>query len=229
MKLIQHLSSFAGRTLAAFVVVCVTVASPATAATFQGEFWSVNSPQANINDAVQVINGSAPTATFLSTAIDYPNGNVDTTLSFVSLNAFLGADAGSIVGDGTAPITTSVFRFTGFLDLMPGQQTFALGSDDGYRLTIGGNVVSQQNSPRSFRFTTLNNDLGAGVEPFELIFYENFGRTGVEFFIDNALAVPSAVPLPGAFMLALSSVSVLALMGWRRRTRTVKIPLANPA
>ena len=229
MKTRHRIFARAQRLLASVVLVCATLPTVAGAATFQGEFWSVNTAQSNINDALQVINNSAPTATFVSTAIDYPNGNINTTLSFISLNAFLGVDAGSIVGDGTAPITTSVFRFTGYLDLMPGQQSFALGSDDGYRLTIGGNVISQQNTPRSFRFTTLNNDLGANIEPFELIFYENFGLTGVEFFIDNALAVPSPVPVPGALLLALSSLSVLGLLGWRRRPEYVKIPLVNPA
>lgn len=228
MKMIPHLAR-AWRSLATAFLICAGMPSIGVAATFQGEFWSVNTPQANINDALQVINGSAPTATFISTAIDYPNGNQNVTFSNLSLNAFLGSDAGSIVGDGTALITTSVFRFSGYLDLLPGVQNFALGSDDGYRLTIDGNIVSEQNAPRSFRFTTLNVDAGVNILPFELIFYENFGRTGVEFFIDNSLAVPSPVSLPGALPLGLTGVFVFGLMGWRRRTSSAKIPLANPA
>ncbi len=202
--------------------------SPVHAATFQGEFWATPGPSANINQAIAAISGATPTATFISTAIDYPNGNRNTQRSNQTLTQFLGADAASIVGDGTEQITTSVFRFTGFLDLVPGQQNFSLASDDGYRLTIDGNIISERSAPRSFRSTALDANAGSGTVPFELIFYENFGNTGVEFFIDSALAAPAAVPVPATLSLGLTGIAAFAMLGWRRR-QSRNLPLALPA
>lgn len=226
MKMIPHLIR-ATRAFAAALLVCGP--SMSHAATFQGEFWDLSAPNFSINQALNAISGVAPTATFLSTAIDYPNGNQNVQRSNLTLAQFLGGDAASIVGNGTAAITTSVFRFTGLVNLVPGTQNFALGSDDGFRLTLNNTVVTEQNTPRGFRFTTIDSDVGSGIVPFELIFYENFGNTGVEFFIDNVLAVPAPVPLPATLPLGLAALSVFGFMGWRRRGHQSKIPLANPA
>jgi len=191
------------------------LASPLQAATFQGEFYATPQPYGSIDAAIAAITGQTPTATFTSTTIDYPNGSTNVQFSNQTLAQFLGADAASIVGNPNEQITTSVFRFTGFVDLIPGQQSFALGSDDGYRLTLNNTVVSEQSRPRAFRFTTIGADVGSGTVPFELVFYENFGRTGVEFFIDNQLVEPSAIPLPATASLSL--LGFAALFGLRRR------------
>ena len=198
------------------LVAAFLSATPSQASTFLGEFWDVSAPNRSIDQALNAITGVAPTATFQSTAIDYPNGATTRTSSSVTLSQFLGTDAASIVGNGNAQIITSVFRFTGFIDLIPGQQNFNLGSDDGFRLTIDNNVVSQQNGPRAFRFTELDTDAGEGRVPFELIFYENFGRTGVEFYIDSVLASPAAIPLPNTASLGLLSLAALGGIGMRR-------------
>ncbi|MEL6640835.1 MAG: hypothetical protein AAFP98_05915 [Pseudomonadota bacterium] len=199
------------------LVVASLSAGPSQAATFLGEFWDVSSANFSINQALNAIDGVAPTATFTSQAIDYPNGATNRQSSSLSLASFLGTDAASIVGDGTRAVTTSVFRFTGYVDLLPGQQSFALGSDDGFRLTLDNTVVAQQNRPRGFRFTNLAADAGDGRVPFELIFYENFGRTGLEFFIDNSIIVPASIPVPATAGLGLMGVATLAGLGMRRR------------
>lgn len=201
------------------------VASPVNAATFQGEFFASATPFQNINQAVAAIAGQSPTATFVSTAIDYPNGNPNVQASNLTLATFLGSDAASIVGNPNEQITTSVFRFTGLVDLQPGQQSFAIGSDDGFRLSFNNTVVAQQSGPRSFRFTNQLTDVGSGRVPFELIFYENFGRTGVEFFINNTLAEPAAVPVPATAGLMLMSLMSLAIVGfWRRKPKMALAP-----
>lgn len=202
-------------------------AAPSQAATFLGEFWDVSSPNGSINQALNAIDGVAPTATFISQSIDYPNGPTTRQNSDLSLAQFLGTDAASIVGDGTREVTTSVFRFTGFVDLMPGQQSFALGSDDGFRLTLNNTVVAEQNRPRAFRFTNLNIDAGQGRVPFELVFYENFGRTGLEFYIDNTILEPAAVPLPATAGLGL--IGIVALAGLRMHRRKLDMALAPTA
>ena len=215
------------RMFAVCLAVLLGLPGVSAAATFNGQFWDLNSPNGSIDEALLAIDGVTPTATFISTAIDYPNGGQNIVNSQTTLAQFLGADALSIVGDATARITTSVFRFSGFLDLIPGQQNFALGSDDGYRLTINNNVISEQNRPRSFRTTALNSDAASGRVPFELIFYENFGRTGVEFFIDNVLAEPAPIPLPGGLSLSLTGLAAFGLLRRRRRAQPTKLALAK--
>jgi len=212
------------RAVAIGCVAVMATAGPAAATTFYGEFWDVANPNYSINQALNAIDGVAPTATFNSSLIDYPNGNPTNQSSNRSLANFLGTDAASIVGDATATITTSVFRFTGMVELLPGQQTIALGSDDGYRLRLNNVVVSQQNRPRAFRTTTVDDDVGTGIVPFELIFYENYGRTGVEFRIDNTLATPAPVPLPASAGLGL--LGLIALGALRKRRRSRLLPLA---
>lgn len=212
------------RFLRALSVVVALAPATGSAATFTGEFFKLTSPSRNINQAITAIASASPTATFQSNAIDYPNGGSNTNSSNTTLAAFLGADAASIVGNGLATIQTSVFRFTGFIDLLAGNQSFAVGSDDGFRLTIDGTQIAQQSRPRSFRTTSRNRNPGSGVVAVELIYYENYGNTGVEFFIDGTLATPAPVPVPAGLGLLGTAMAILGLLKWRNR-RT--FPLAQ--
>lgn len=207
---------FGGLRTCAFAVA-LSAAAPLHAATFTGEFWNASSAFNNIGQAINFTQNNAVTATFQSTGIDYPNGGTNTTSSGTTLAAFLGPDAASIIGNGSATVETSVFRFSGFVDLLPGVQNFAVGSDDGYRLNINGSTVSQRNRPRGFATTSRNRNPGEGRATFELFFYENFGNTGVEFFIDGQIAQASPIPLPAGFPLILSALAGLGLFKWRRR------------
>ena len=207
--------------------LCVVVAlAPASsrAATFTGEFFKLDSPSNNINQAINAIASASPTATFQTSAIDFPNGNTNTNSSNTTLATFLGADAASIIGNGLATIQTSVFRFTGFLDLLPGNQSFAVGSDDGFRLTIDDTEVSQRARPRGFSTTTRNRNPGTGRVAFELIYFENYGNTGVEFFIDGTLANPAPIPVPAGLPLIVTAVAALGFLKSRRRR---SFPLAQ--
>jgi hypothetical protein len=69
----------------------------------------------------------------------------------------------------------------------PGLWTFAVGSDDGFRLRIHGHgveFVSEYTGGRSFDTTlaTFNFPL-AGIYDLHLIYYENFGGASVEFSV----------------------------------------------
>ena len=203
-------------------VVCATLAlgSPAAAVSL-GEFWDVPGEVFedlnSIADAEAVIAGGAPTSTFTSTAIDYPNGAVSVVNHFgegTTLAEFLGVDAGSLSGGGDSTLEYSVFRFSGFLDLGPGEEVIAVGSDDGYQLIIDGALISLQDGPRGFEVTTVTLDAGEGQVPFELIYYEVQIETGVLFTIDGEIVTgaPSAVPLPPGLLLLASGLAGLGLV-----------------
>jgi hypothetical protein len=210
------------RHLIALCFVVLALPSQATAATFFGEFWDASSRVNNLTAANAVMAASGPTSTFVSTLIDYPNGDTNITSSTgTTLASYLGVDAGSIVGTSTVNLRRSVFRFTGFLDLLPGAQSFSMGSDDGFSLSIGGVVIAQQANSRAFRFTTLSVDAGEGRTPFEFIYFENQGNTGVELFIDGALAATAPVPLPATLALLMAGLGILGFSR-KRRTATVQ-------
>jgi hypothetical protein len=111
-------------------------------------------------------------------------------------------------------------RLTGFINLLAGTQTFSVGSDDGFRLTIGGTQISTANN-RGFATTNTVVDAGFGVTAVELIYYENSGNTGVNFSIDGALAqavgAPAPVPLPAALPLMLLGLGALGAAARRRK------------
>ncbi len=192
-------------------------ASTASAATFGGEFFDTSSGFNTIGEAVAVANSRTPTATFRSSAIDYPNGSAGSVHDSTTLAQFLGSDSSTIIGDSGRNLWNSVFRFTGFLSLS-GQHRFSVGSDDGFQLKIGNILVASQSTPRGFGYTHRLFDAGTGVKPFELVYYENSGYTGVEFKIDDALAMPSAVPLPAGLPLVLTGLAALGLVARRRKS-----------
>lgn len=198
-------------------------ALPATAATlgFAGAFWDTGTFR-TVDEAVAHAGANAPDATFVSSAIDYPRGARNVVRSGrTSLAAYLADDANTLSGGGDLRLTGSVFRFSGVLDLVPGTTTFTVGSDDGFRLILGGVVAAEQVRPRGFRETEITTSVGGRTE-FVLYYFENRGRTGVEFrandrIVDASLAA-TPVPLPGSAGLALTGLALLAI-GGRARSR----------
>lgn len=211
--------------LSAIALSTILGAGAAGAATFTGEFWDARGSLLSITQADAVIAGAGPTATFASTAIDYPNGTGGVADdNSTALSTFLGADAASLSGGGDSTLGVSVFRFTGFLDLLGGPQSFAVSSDDGFRLTIGGTQISAFEQRRKFGTTTVTADAGTGATAFELVYFENNGVTGVEFLIDGVLAQAAdgpvdiaPVPLPAGLPLMGIVLGGLGLMARRRK------------
>lgn len=205
------------------VVVSAAFLSQAQAASFNGEFWDSSSSISSLSQALGIINSRSADATFQSTAIDYPNASRQNVSSNTVLFDYLGVDGYTLSGEHATRVTTSVFRFSGFLDLTEGEQTFKVGSDDGFELSIDGDVISSYTRNRGFRTTTTTVDAGLGITPFQLIYWENHGNTGVEFRLDNQLAEASlaalqgapaapAVPLPAGLALMLGGLGVLGVI-----------------
>lgn len=198
---------------ACLLILSLTAQSATAASVFWGEFWDVSGNVRNMGQADAVIAGNAPTATFTSTLIDYPQGAQNTVrANTTTLDQFLGGDAGTISGPSTATLTNTVFRWTGYVDLLPGVQTFTVQSDDGFRLTIDGNVVAERTGRRGFRGTTETVNAGVGRVAVELIFFESGGSTGVEFYIDGQYAQPVSVPVPGGLPLMAAGLGGLVLL-----------------
>ncbi len=160
-----------------------------------GAYWDAGS-FGSITDAIAFADGNAPTATFVSTRVDYPNGDVNDVFDGTSLGSYLGVDAATLSGAAANTIGTSIFRFTGFInietgfDMVTGNSTIdivtTVGSDDGMRLTVGGQQIVQFSTPRAFGLTSgMMSFESAGLYAVDLIYYENGGVTGIEWLHDS--------------------------------------------
>ena len=192
----------------------------ASAATILGEFWDASSRIATLDDALDIIATGPATATFDSSGIDYPDGDTNIIPDATTLADFLGSDAASLSGAQDTTMEQSVFRFTGFLSLDDADTLFSVGSDDGFQLTIDGDVISSFTRLRSFGVTETTANLGAGIFAFELIYWENLVETGVEFEINGetvtGVSVPTVVPLPASGLALLAGLAGFGVMRLRR-------------
>ncbi|RYE92757.1 MAG: hypothetical protein EOO75_05940, partial [Myxococcales bacterium] len=90
------------------------------------------------------------------------------------------------------PVVRDAFgaRYTGLINIRTaGLKTFAIGSDDGYQLRIGGVTISEFQNNRSTALDTRRATFAeAGVYPFQLIYWEQGGTALLEVSMsDNEL------------------------------------------
>lgn len=148
----------------------------------QGALYDTGPAIANMAAAQAVIAaaGGTPTATFISTSIDYPNGAVNSATSTVS--NFLGVDGATISNPALLPLAanTMVFTYDGYIRVdTPGTYSFSVGSDDGFQLQIDGATAVQFPNNRAFGTTTGNLALGVGYHSFHLLYWESSGQEGL--------------------------------------------------
>ncbi|GAA4649511.1 hypothetical protein GCM10023116_17850 [Kistimonas scapharcae] len=119
-----------------------------------------------------------------------------------NLQDFLGTtDAQSLRGGNKqAALTTMAFHFRGYIDLFAGEHQFDIGSDDGFRLNIDGQTVSQHDGNRAYAksqgtFTAAK----AGLYPIDLVYWENGGDARLTVEMDGKALDPDrlhALPFP---------------------------------
>lgn len=175
----------------------------------------------NFATASAVIDGSAASATFLASTVDYPKGATDVVGDPRTLAQFLGSDAGSISGNGALAMARVAFIFRGYLavrgsddadPVLSGIQIrFAVASDDGFRLSIGDLAICEFDGTRGFTPSPGTASFGSeGLYPIELVYWEDSWDQGIEFLSSIAggadiggaagrpLGVPTGVLYPTA-------------------------------
>ncbi|WP_236632959.1 LamG-like jellyroll fold domain-containing protein [Endozoicomonas elysicola] len=138
-----------------------------------GEVFETDSAINNLTDLGNLVNNT-PTATFTASNLNYGN--------FGTLGEFLGDDAHTLSTDiSNNAMETLGFRFTGFIQLEAGQHDFTVTSDDGFRLNIGGQNISEFFGLRPAEATTGSYTAPAdGFYSFELVYWENTGSAALQ-------------------------------------------------
>jgi MYXO-CTERM domain-containing protein len=88
------------------------------------------------------------------------------------------------------PVVRDAFsaRYTGLINIRTaGTKTFAVASDDGYQLQIGGVTVSEFQGNRATRMETRRATFAeAGVYPFQLVYWEQGGVASLELSMSES-------------------------------------------
>ena len=211
MKLHSTLAAICAAALPA-VASAAPILQDVTGAAFDAEGTVIGT----IAQALSLAQGE-PDATFDVTAVDYPPGSTATSADTL-LSDFLGVDGTSLQGTDFT-VSQSVLVITGQVLLSEGAQTFTVASDDGFRLTIGGMLISEFASDRRFGETSATMDAGVGLTTFTLVYFDNLGDAGLRFSVDGEVATAitgEVIPLPGALALMLPALGAGTLLRLRR-------------
>ncbi|MEY8880945.1 LamG-like jellyroll fold domain-containing protein [Donghicola sp. XS_ASV15] len=109
------------------------------------------------------------------------------------LTDFLG-DGGAITsGDGAAAMDKIGFHATGYVWLDGGEHTFAVRSDDGFSLSIGGTEILAYVAPRSAATSSTTQTFEAGLYEVDLYYYDNGGAQVLEVSLDGEVLDSSSL------------------------------------
>jgi hypothetical protein len=224
------------RGLAGAVITTLFLAAlttPAQAGSITGEFWDVagqtGNPPTSGSPALNPTGGSylatvdsviasrSADATFQSSGIAYPGpfagGSVTQTLG-----SFLGADASTLnpMSLGSVQVLGTIFRLTGTVNLLAGNNTFNIFSDDGFRLSLGGAVVGTFDALRAPSSSIINYNSTGGAESFELIYFEaQQVAAALTASVNGNVIGPTPMPEPSTMLLFGSGLA--GFSAWRYR------------
>ena len=109
---------------------------------------------------------------------------------------------------------------TGYLDVSnSGSYLFDLASDDGSLLLIDSLLVVNNGGPHGPRDAFGTASLTAGLHPFEVQFYEDFGGPGgVNLYLPQGVTY-GATPTPEPATMFLLGIGLLGLVGFKKKRK----------
>ena len=136
---------------------------------------------ADINDLLaQTLTQNTPTRNFVAHRVDF-----GATFGETTLGAFLD-DAGHLTnGGGATDMSTIGMRLQGYVWIPEGAHMITVRSDDGFQLSLGGQVVSSYNWGRGFESTSRQIDFAGGLYQIDLYYFENIGDQGLRLELDG--------------------------------------------
>lgn len=199
--------------VSAIAALGLASANAATLVNVKGEAWDSPDNMNSISAALAEISSRDADTMFDLTRIDFPNGSTGSFSDNNTLSTFLGSLGMITEGSDFATLHDTVMRFSGMIELDTDDTRWSVGSDDGFQLTIGDEILGSQGR-RGFRYTNGDLDFSPGLYAFELVYFEDGGNTGVEFLVNSQLVDNLEAPLPAAALLMAGG---LAAFGMSRR------------
>lgn len=134
----------------------------------QGTIFDTTSSLSRLNQIDALIEGNAPSAAFTATELAYRGGS--------TIRQFLGADGDSGTGDIEASAQTFAVQLQGYIFLEAGTHQFDIATDDGFRLQIAGETVSEFDGNRGTRTSSGDVEIAeTGLYPIDVVYWENGG------------------------------------------------------
>lgn len=145
----------------------------------KGEIFDTNSGLSRLSQIDSMIEGSdGPSATFTGTELAYSGGS--------TIGQFLGDDAGSAAGDVAASANTFAIKLSGFVYLDAGTHSFDVATDDGFRLKVGDDTVTQFDGNRGTRTSSGDIEITEpGLYPIEIVYWESGGGQALNVQMDG--------------------------------------------
>ncbi len=158
------------------------------------KYYQFSSEPTSLSQAATMIaSSSGPIATFITSAICYPdcagntvNDSPETMTQYVGSNV---SNFTYTVPQSQIPtnIANTAMVITGYIAItQAGTYTFNLGSDDGSSLTIGGQQIIDNDSQHSFQVDTATATFTqAGLYAISINDFEASGSAGLDFYVSN--------------------------------------------
>ncbi|MAO93166.1 MAG: hypothetical protein CMM81_16705, partial [Rhodospirillales bacterium] len=143
-----------------------------------GQIFDTNGSMNSLSAADALIAAGGPDVSFTATTVDYDGGS--------TVGGFLGSDGSGATGTTGATADTFVVKIVGYIKIEAGSHNFSVTSDDGFRLKIGGETVTEFVSDRSPE--TSNGSFNApedGLYPIEIVYWENGGGQELNVQMDG--------------------------------------------
>ncbi|MEM7723197.1 MAG: LamG-like jellyroll fold domain-containing protein [Pseudomonadota bacterium] len=145
-------------------------------------------------DAARAAAANAPELEFVASEIAYGGKKSDTTVA-----EFLGDDAATLTGDGTAyEMGPSAVTLTGYVFIPAGVHEIKVVSDDGFALSLGGEAFSSHEGTRPAEGTARVAEFEGGLYAFDLLYFDASGSMSLSVEIDGLPVDESAFyQMPG--------------------------------
>ena len=145
-----------------------------------GEIYDSAGRLSKLNQIDAMIDGNAADASFTATEVNYSGGS--------TIGAFLGGDGASLTAESGTTAHTFAVKLTGYIKLDAGSHTFDVRSDDGFRLKINGDVVTQFDGNRGARSSVNSFEADRdGLYEVELVYWENGGGQVLDVELDGVV------------------------------------------
>ncbi|KEQ17775.1 tandem-95 repeat protein [Endozoicomonas numazuensis] len=166
----------------AFITAASQISLP-SATGLKAEVFDTGTVFSSLDQAVSLVENNNPISTFTASTFNYTRSGNHT------LADFIGSDSSTLTGNGDMPGQTFALKMTGYIRLTAGTHDFNVASDDGFRLKINGDTVTEFTAPRGVATSSGNFTAPQdGLYEVELVYWQ--GNFGADMVVSSSTAEP---------------------------------------